>query len=216
MRDRKRAVFMPDEVASPCETNDELARRFNRTAAAVRKWRRMDSWPDGVPRDPPWETEHVVKIGLFVSQLRTNNPLGASAPGHHARASADLQRERALYTRLQRRILAKKYHDAGKCQRRIIGCIHAVGAALSALAESLPDELASVPRQLQTEHLHKRFDQLRMTFANGCGGDDRDNDLDLEGAAGLVAAPEVEAKPVGRKASKAKPKRQRKARAVAK
>lgn len=151
-----------DIPPKPIKSISELARRFHRSRSVVRRWMERPNWPVG-PR-PPWSGGDVDAIRSFVAMLRPARQPGEQGPS--TTATLELKQERAKLVKLQRQILAKKFHDAKACERRIVALIRYTVSTLSAWAESLPDELDSIHRQLWGEHIRKRLDETLTRISN--------------------------------------------------
>lgn len=155
------------EKALPCQSISELARHFGRSRAAVRGWFRSKGWPGNVPCRGPWSKAHVAAISRFVDGLKPGPGSAKYAPGAATAADVAVKEERCKLLRLQRAVLAKRYHSREKCEARMMGAIAAVKSNMQTLAATLPAELSNTDPTTWTGIIEGRFNELCNFFAEG-------------------------------------------------
>jgi len=156
------------DLTAPCRSVRELARRFARSEAAVRRWRQHPGWPDKVPTKAPWSRRQMQAIVAFVDTLRpTNNPNGAVRKAI-IQADCDLKAARASLMRFREHRERGEYVKRGDVDKWRLAALYTFRTGLARLAQSLPREL-DVPADEQERAasvLEDRFAELCNRFAD--------------------------------------------------
>lgn len=158
--------------SSGAKNINDLAKLFGVSRQAARKWLMRGDWPFGLP---PYSAKAVARIrGWLAANLSQPSVALGTAEDVDPAQMTRLTKAKLLLTvekfksvKAGREILMKTYHSVEDCDRRRLGKVKAVRAALLNLAAAMPfDPTTKYSGEFVKQTVHRYCVAVCESFAN--------------------------------------------------